>query len=293
MVRSYISRTCMIVEQALDKFTEDRKTPFSQLFQAARYSLLNGGKRLRPVLVFATAEALGVSPPQVLSVACAFEMIHTYSLIHDDLPCMDDDDFRRGKPSLHKAFTEAQAVLAGDYLLTRAFGLIAEAPLLSPEKKVALIRLLSDKAGCGGMVAGQVMDIDAETTPVNDLLALTTIHQYKTGALIQASILAGAIIGEADDEEYGKLASFGNDIGLAFQIVDDVLDVSSGEKKRGSKVSSDIVNGKTTYVTLLGIDNARRQAAELLDRAVNSISNTRTDYTLLKELAACLVNRDN
>jgi geranylgeranyl pyrophosphate synthase len=153
--------------------------------------------------------------------------------------------------------------------------------------------LLSDKAGCGGMVAGQVMDIEAETTPVNGLTALTTIHRYKTGALIQASILAGAIIGEADEEEYGKLASFGNDIGLAFQIIDDVLDVSSGEKKRGSKTSSDIANGKTTYVSLLGVDKARRQAAELLDRAVATISGTRTDYTLLKELAVLLVNRES
>lgn len=289
--KEYLQAKIHLIEERLDSFVPMSDTPYSLLYKAARYSLLGGGKRLRPVLTLATAEALGANEEQALSAACALEMVHVYSLIHDDLPCMDDDDFRRGKPSLHKAFNEGHAVLTGDYLLTRAFEVVANDPHLSADKKVRLIQQIASGAGCNGMIAGQVMDLDAEGKCI-DLQMLQTIHHYKTGALIESSILCGAIVGEATVKEFDALRAFGRDLGLAFQIIDDVLDVTSGSAKRGSVNASDEVNGKTTYVTLLGVEPSQKRAEELFDRALSHLAGTRLENSRLNEIAVSLVKRD-
>jgi geranylgeranyl diphosphate synthase, type II len=291
-IDTYLKTKKAVVEQKLDLLVQEKETPYNSLYTAARYSLLAGGKRLRPILAMATAEIFGKPDHSALSAACALEMIHTYSLIHDDLPCMDDDDFRRGKPSLHKAFGEGHAVLTGDYLLTYAFEVIANDAHLHPQQKVALISLISKNSGCQGMIAGQVMDIHAEGKNI-DLESLKTIHRYKTGALINASILTGAIIGEASPVEFQLLNDFGCDVGLAFQIVDDILDVTCSEVKHGKKTASDSSNNKTTYVTVLGIDEASTTADALCKRAIGHLDQLNQDTSILKDLAKCLVYREN
>jgi geranylgeranyl diphosphate synthase type II len=291
-IETYLKTKAALVEQKLNVLIPEKATDYDSLYKAARYSLLAGGKRLRPILAIATAEAFGKSESTALSAACALEMIHTYSLIHDDLPCMDDDDFRRGKPSLHKAFGEGHAVLTGDYLLTYAFEVVANDPSLHAAQKVALISLIARNCGCQGMIAGQVMDIQAEGKTLT-IESLKQIHRYKTGALINASILTGAIIAEASPAEFQLLNDFGHDIGLAFQIVDDVIDVTSSEIKHGKKVASDAANHKTTYVTLLGIEEARQTADSLYIRSLSHLDQLNQDTSILKALAKCLVHRES
>lgn len=291
-INSYLQAKKTLIEQKLDLLVPEKETPFNSLYQAARYSLLAGGKRLRPILAIATAEIFGKPDHSTLSPACALEMIHTYSLIHDDLPCMDNDDFRRGKPSLHKAFGEGHAVLTGDYLLTYAFEVIANDPNLSPQQKISLVSLVTKNCGCQGMIAGQVMDIQAEGKGI-DLEILKQIHRYKTGALINASILSGAIVGEASPYEFQILNDFGMDIGIAFQIIDDVIDVTSSVAKHGKKIASDAANQKTTYVTLLGIEQARQTAENLYQSSISHLDKLKHDSSILKELAKCLVFREN
>ena len=290
-INTYLKTKASLVEQKLNTLVPEKETAFSSLFKAARYSLLSGGKRLRPILAIATAETFGKSAESTFSVACALEMIHTYSLIHDDLPCMDNDDFRRGKPSLHKAFDEGLAVLTGDYLLTYAFEVIVNDPNLSAQQKVALTSLIAKNSGCQGMIAGQVMDIQAEGKAI-DLESLKHIHKYKTGALINASILAGGIIADVSSIEFQLLNEFGNNIGLAFQIIDDVIDVTSSETKHGKALASDAANNKTTYVTLLGIDSARNAAEALYDCSLEILNKINKDTSTLKSLAKCLVYRE-
>lgn len=288
----YLKTKAQLVEKKLDDLVPLKETAYAMLFEAARYSLLGGGKRLRPVLTIATAETFGKPGESALSAACALEMIHTYSLIHDDLPCMDDDDFRRGKPSLHKAFDEGHAVLTGDYLLTYAFEVVVNDTTLSAQQKVALISLLAKNSGCQGMIAGQVMDIESEGKEIG-LDHLKHIHHYKTGALINASILAGAVIANASPDEFKLLNDFGLDIGLAFQIVDDVIDVTSSEAKRGKAVASDVVNQKTTYVTLLGVEASKETADALYERALSHLAKINSDTSILQALAKRLVHRNS
>lgn len=280
---SYIQSNGDQINQRLNKLVPDRNVPYSQLFQAARYSLLSGGKRLRPILTLATTEVLEGNLEAALSPACTIELIHTYSLIHDDLPCMDDDDYRRGKPTLHKVFSESHAVLAGDFLLTYAFEVIADDPLLSAEQKVALIRVLAKNAGGIGMIAGQLMDLEAEKKQI-DLSTLQLIHKNKTGALITAAIEFGAIVANASPEITETLKQFGRDIGHAFQIIDDVLDDKEG---------SDLTKGKATYVSLLGLEKAQETAYTILSQSLKNLESLPMDTTLLNRLAHHLVNRDN
>jgi geranylgeranyl diphosphate synthase type II len=288
----YLKTKAELIESKLDELVPIKETAYAKLFEAARYSLLGAGKRLRPVLTLATAETFGKPAESALSAACALEMIHTYSLIHDDLPCMDDDDFRRGKPSLHKAFNEGHAVLTGDYLLTYAFEVVVNDPDLSAQQKVALISLLAKNSGCQGMIAGQVMDLQVEGTKIGiDLLK--HIHHYKTGALINASILAGGIIANVTPVEFQLLNDFGQDIGLAFQIVDDVIDVTSSEVKHGKSVASDVANHKTTYVTLLGLDEAQETADALYERSLSHLAKIGKDTSILDALAKRLVHRNS
>lgn len=289
-IATYIKDKSQLVEQRLDALIPEIDTPYAKLFSAARYALLGSGKKLRPILALATAETCGDQAEHALTAACALEMIHAYSLIHDDLPCMDDDDFRRGKPSLHKAFGEGHAVLTGDYLLTYAFEVVADDPTLTSAQKVSLIKLLAHNAGAYGMVGGQVMDIQAENQSIS-LETLKEIHRCKTGALITASILCGGIVAGASESELAILAKFGDEIGLAFQIVDDVIDVISSEQKHGKKISSDAANHKTTYVTLLGVDGAKHAADALYTSSLQHLKKLPYDSTLLHALADRLIHR--
>lgn len=288
----YMQSKNVHIESKLNELIPEKiETPCKQLFQAARYALMSGGKRLRPLLAITTAEAFGMKSEAVLSAACALEMIHTYSLIHDDLPCMDDDDFRRGKPSVHKAFTEGHAVLTGDYLLTYAFEIIARDLHLLPEQKVALINLLAKNSGGEGMIAGQVMDIEAEGRPIT-VNHLKHIHKHKTGAMITASVACGGIVANASPEQMDLLSRFGNDIGLAFQIIDDVIDVTASFQKHGKAVSSDSINNKSTYVTLLGLEPAKQAAQELLIQSHEKLDRLQIDCKYLRELSKRLVERE-
>lgn len=282
----YLKAKATLIEEELDRLVPEQSQPFNQLFQAARYSLLGGGKRLRPILALATCEALGGDEKAALVPACALEMVHTYSMIHDDLPCMDDDDFRRGKPSLHRAFPEAHAVLAGDYLLTYAFETIATAPNLTPQQIVKLVASLSKNAGGDGMIAGQIMDIEANGQHLEDI---NTIYRYKTGALISAAVEFGGIIAGASQKQLKLLSQYAHEIGLAFQIVDDLLDVSVA--KRGNHSSSDASNGKTTYLTLLGPERSHRTAESLLQSALDRLQALPLKTSRLEDLSVRLVQR--
>ncbi len=220
----------------------------------------------------------------------SLELIHTYSLIHDDLPCMDDDDFRRGKPSLHKAFPEGIAVLTGDYLLTYAFEVLADAKDLTSDQKVELILCLSKASGGQGMIAGQAMDISFENKEMR-LATLQDIHIKKTGMLIAAALEFGAIIGKANKAHQTLLKEFGLQLGLAFQIVDDVLDVTASKEKHGREVATDLINGKTTYVSILGIEESKKLAESVTKRALDSLKTLPYDTSILVHLAESLVNR--
>lgn len=280
----------LLVEKTCSELIPLTDKPYNEIFTAARYSLLAGGKRLRPLLALLTAEMLGVSPDQSVVPSTALEMIHTYSLIHDDLPCMDDDDFRRGKPSLHRAFPEGIAVLAGDYLLTYAFEVLVNAKNLSADQKLELISVLSKSSGGDGMIAGQVMDI---MDCALDLTTLQETHLKKTGMLIAASMEFGAIIGKATADNQKLLRQFGLDIGLAFQIIDDILDVTMSKEKHGRLVPTDLINGKTTYVSLMGLEESKRLAKSLTDKALSSLKDLPFNTKPLEILTDSLVNRKN
>ena len=225
------------------------------------YSINAGGKRIRPLLVLATLEDLGVESEDALTVACAAELLHTYSLIHDDLPCMDDDDFRRGKPTNHIVYGEGVAVLAGDALQTLAFGSLTHLSDTSAQDTLRIIRLLSDASGATGMVGGQMLDIEGETKRLS-LSELETIHVNKTGALLSFCIGAGAILAGLDEEKTAKLKDFAYHIGLAFQIQDDILDITSTTEELGKTAGSDVISDKSTYPSLLGLEGAMARLAE-------------------------------
>ena len=291
-MQEYLLNKRLLIDEQLERLVPEKNVPFSQLFSAARYSLLSSGKRIRPILALAVCETLGRYTPTALSPACALELISTYSMIHDDLPCMDDDDFRRGKPTLHKAFPEGHAVLAGDYLLTYSFEILADDPHLTSDQKIKLISTLANSAGGSGMIAGQIMDIEAENKEIS-LEMLQYIHQFKTGALIKASIDFGAILANADQRQRSILNQFGNDIGIAFQIIDDVLDVTSSVQKHGRTIASDVINKKATYVTFLGLEESKQTAIHLLDSAVSKLKLLPYDVSLLVNLAHLIVYRNH
>ena len=237
----------------------------SQVNEAARYSLLAGGKRVRAVLCMAACELLGGKAEQAALFACAVEMLHCYSLIHDDLPCMDNDDFRRGKPSCHKAFGEATALLAGDLLLTEAFEVIAHAPV-SEAARVRAVAALAHGAGSAGMVLGQELDLRYEGQPVGED-TLRLVHRNKTGALINSALQMGAAAAEGGEEDCRRLEQFAYDLGLVFQIVDDVLDVTSTSEELGKPIGSDAENSKTTFATLYGPKGAMELAQTINEEA--------------------------
>lgn len=281
-----------LINDELSRLIPEKDTAHNQLFQAARYSLLGNGKRIRPLLTLATAEALGGDLEAALIPACALEMIHTYSLIHDDLPCMDDDDFRRGRLTLHKQYSAGLATLTGDFLLTYAFQIIAESSNLNPSQKIEIIKVLSIKSGGdAGMIAGQVLDIEAENKTL-DLESLKNIHLKKTGALLCASIELGAISASADESSSLILRQFGEEIGLAFQIIDDILDVTSSIAKHGKTKSSDEARGKSTYASLLGVAKSKELANQLYNSSVEKLKGLNLEASPLKGLAEMIVCRN-
>lgn len=260
-----------------------------EVIEAMKYSLVNGGKRLRPVLCLEFAKACGGDRFDALDFACAVEYIHTYSLIHDDLPCMDDDDMRRGKPSCHKQFGEATALLAGDALLTHAFQIVAGAEL--DDSKIALAcGLLAQNAGVQGMVGGQVIDLKYESESP-DLRQLLSVHRLKTGALISAACLLGCIAAGADDKKIAAASAYAYDLGVAFQIKDDILDVTGSSEELGKPVGSDEDNNKTTYVSLRGIENAQKDVEKLTSAAISRLSEFQ-NTEFLEALSRYLVNRN-
>lgn len=288
---AYLKTKSRLIQENLAELLSKKSLPQDNLYAAAQYSLMAGGKRLRPILTLATAESFGCDPKKTIRSACALELVHTYSLIHDDLPCMDNDDLRRGKPTLHKVFPEAIALLAGDFLLTYAFEIIATDSALSDSQKIKLIATLSQCAGGEGMIGGQVMDIEAENRSIS-LEEIENIHRNKTGAMIAASVIFGGIIADAAEEYLEVLKVYGYTIGLAFQIIDDILDVTQSEEILGKTAKSDIANNKSTYVTLLGLDESRAKAHSLLSTAKELLKGLPIDSELLERISAYIINRE-
>ena len=281
------------VDAQLEQLLPQAIGPAEALFAAMRYSVFNGGKRLRPALCFAAANAIGGgnTTDNTAKVAAAVEAIHAYSLIHDDLPAMDDDDLRRGKPTCHIQFGEATAILAGDALQSLAFQQLTELSDLPAETRLELVSMLSRYAGCAGMVTGQAIDL-AATGQALQFEQLKTMHGYKTGALIEASVLMGAIAtGAAKQQQLDALKQFASAIGLAFQIQDDILDVESSTEQLGKQQGSDAANNKSTYTSILGLEQAREQAAELYQQSMSSLELFAERAEPLRQLASFIVNR--
>ncbi|UOQ42565.1 polyprenyl synthetase family protein [Halobacillus salinarum] len=267
-------------------------TDEGRLREAMLYSVQAGGKRLRPILLLATAEAYGENEIKAMAAACALEMIHTYSLIHDDLPAMDDDDVRRGQMTSHRKFDEATAILAGDALLTLSFQVIAEEENLTSEERIFLVKELSSASGGRGMVAGQMLDMQSEDKQVS-LHALETIHKNKTGRLLNFAVSAGAYIGNASQEERKELVNMGEALGLIFQIQDDILDVTGDAEVMGKPVGSDEGNFKSTYPKLLGLDGAMEQKNNYVQQAQQSLIAAGAEGTMLSKLIDYLSKRDH
>lgn len=277
------------VEHTLLSYLPDANHGQHSVVEAMKYSLMNGGKRLRPVFALEFARACGAARNDALPLACALEYIHTYSLIHDDLPCMDNDDLRRGKPSCHKQFDEATALLAGDALLTHAFEIVADCDL-TDDKKVMAISLLSQNSGVCGMIGGQVIDMILENGNPT-LKQLLTVYKLKTGALISAACLLGCISAGASDEQLAAASKFAYSLGIAFQIQDDILDIVGDEDKLGKPVGSDMNNNKTTYAAIAGVEKAKEDVKRLTEVAIAQLDKfENTEFISL--LAVSLINRE-
>lgn len=289
-----LQETTRRVEQQLQQKITALQITDPRLQEAMTYAVLNGGKRLRPFLIYATCVALGGSKEQADSAAVAMEMVHSYSLVHDDLPAMDDDSLRRGKPTCHIAFDEATAILAGDGLLTAAFEVLANAAEHSVATRLQLVQLLARSAGGAGMVAGQSIDLQHVGKPM-DLTALETMHGYKTGALIEAAVLMGAYCAKTQPtrSEEQALRSYANAIGLAFQVWDDVLDVEGDTSVLGKHQGKDQADSKPTYPALLGLAGAHQKANELVAQAQHALHTLAIDTTILSALADYIVKRDH
>lgn len=289
-ISEYLKSRKEAIDSILPTFIEQLNAP-KTLKDSMLYSLNAGGKRLRPVLLLAVLHSYGKQEELGYRTACAVEMVHTYSLIHDDLPCMDDDDLRRGKPTNHKVFGEAIAVLAGDGLLTESFRVIADCNQLSDPVKIKLIAELSKAAGAEGMVGGQTADMEGENKTIS-LEELEYIHEHKTAKLLEFSIVAGAIIAGATEEEIKKLRVFAHHFGIAFQIRDDILDVEGDEKKIGKPVGSDQDNHKTTYISLLSLEEAKKKLAEHIAKSKAALQGCSMNTELLSSLCDFVGKRD-
>ena len=293
-ISHYLVRRAAEVNEWLDRLVPSETTPPEQLHRAMRYSLLAGGKRLRPVLVLAAGEAFGADTDDLMPAACAIEMIHTYSLIHDDLPAMDNDDLRRGRPTCHKAFGEAVAILAGDALLTQAFRVLAaDAPKRDAERQVRVIREVATAAGTvEALIGGQMADIESEGENV-DGSKLEYIHRSKTGAMIAASVVVGGIVAGANGAQIEKLRAYGQRIGLAFQIADDILDVTSTSERLGKTPGKDQAAHKATYPAIHGIAASQTRAREVVEEAVGIVSSLGLKTQVLEEIAQFIIARSS
>jgi len=292
-LNEYLNGRKALVDQALEKFLPGGGNDPAVIFEAVRYSVFAGGKRLRPILCLEAAAAAGGKTDVVLTTACALEMIHTYSLIHDDLPAMDNDDCRRGKPTSHKVFGEGIAILAGDALLTEAFRLLGDRegmPGVPPERVLQIVCEIAEAAGFFGMVGGQVMDLLAEGGKA-DLQNLFAIHQRKTGALILVSLRAGAILAGAGETKLAALSDYGRRIGLAFQITDDILNVEGDPSLLGKGTGSDAARGKVTFPALIGIEASRLRAEELVREAIVSLESFDDRAAPLRAIARHILER--
>jgi geranylgeranyl diphosphate synthase type II len=298
-LKVYLKEKKGLVDAYLDNCVpvEDRRP--ESLHRSIRYSIQAGGKRVRPILALAAADAVlgrdSSDEPGVMATACSLELIHTYSLIHDDLPAMDDDDLRRGKPTNHKVFGESVAILAGDGLLTYAFDLLTDprhTSGLEPSRLIQIIHEIAVASGGLGMVGGQVVDIESEGKEV-DFATLEYIHTHKTGALLRASVRVGAMAANASDEQLKALTRYGTDVGLAFQIADDILDIVGDEAEIGKDVGSDIERGKKTYPSFVGLEESRLRARELADSSIASLDMFGDAAEPLRVLADYIVSRTN
>jgi len=290
---AYLRERTALVERSLLQVLPPRETRPRRLHEAMHYSMFAGGKRIRPILMLAACEAIGGDVRKVLPAACAIEMIHTYSLIHDDLPAMDDDDFRRGNPTSHRVYGEALAILAGDALLTEAFVLLSDSkswPEVDSQVVCQVMHLLSAASGAAGMVGGQVVDIESEGQRISQD-ELEYVHRHKTGALILAALEVGGLIGGAGEAAMTALQDYGKAVGLAFQVADDVLDVVGDQQELGKDVGSDEERGKATYPTLMGLDGARDYAQNLKQKALEALEPLGTEATPLREIARYIVDR--
>jgi geranylgeranyl diphosphate synthase, type II len=292
-LQSYLGRQLALIEEALDRFMPAVTIRPDRLHESMRYSVLGGGKRIRPVLMLAACEAVGGDARHALPAACAVEMIHAYSLIHDDLPAMDNDDLRRGRLTNHKVYGEATAILAGDGLLTEAFVLLSRSDVLqgvSAADRLVIINLLATHAGTRGMVGGQMVDMEVEGTTI-DLPMLEYIHTHKTGALIKAAVDIGGIIAGASSEQRDALQRYAAAAGLAFQIADDILDVTAVTAELGKRTGSDQQRGKATYPALLGLTEAQQRARELNDIAIAALQPFGDEAGPLRAIARYIIER--
>jgi geranylgeranyl diphosphate synthase type II len=292
-LKAYLQKHRDYVNRTLEAYLPEGRGPAFRVVEAMRYSLFAGGKRLRPILCLAAAEAVGGDATEAMAVACALEMIHTYSLIHDDLPAMDDDDLRRGQPTCHKKFDEATAILAGDGLLTEAFRIIADAAPRFPGREAVLLEVLhlvAQAGGYQGMVGGQMLDLMAEGREITHK-ELETVHRMKTGALLTAAVRAGALVGGGSRQEVTQLTNYGEKFGLAFQITDDILDVEGDANEMGKAVGGDAKRQKATYPSLLGPEQAKTWARKIVESAVADLEPLGERAAPLQELARYLLVR--
>jgi len=290
----YLDNAANQINQALDTLLPD-SGPSDRMIEAMRYSLMAGGKRLRPVLCLAAAEAVGGRIERAIPTACAIEMIHTYSLIHDDLPAMDNDQLRRGRLTSHMAFDEATAILAGDALLTSAFEILtmndSDSAEPDPETVITNMREIAEAAGCKGMIAGQMMDMQAEGNRLSQP-QLQKLHALKTGAMIRVSLRCGARHGRANDQQMEKLTSYGEHVGLAFQVTDDILNVEGDPAEMGKATGTDLKRDKNAYPALLGLEKSKSMAKELIDKALEEIAVLGESAEPLRAIARYVVNRN-
>jgi geranylgeranyl diphosphate synthase type II len=304
-IQKYLNEKKKMVDLVLESYfpnpeAEDDKTDcpslrgrvYSTLCKAIRHSLFSGGKRIRPILSMAAYEAVGGKGEKILPFACALEMIHTYSLIHDDLPAIDNDDYRRGNPTCHKVYGEAVAILAGDGLLTEAFRLMTEESSAEPRVVLDIVNEIARASGLVGMVGGQVVDIESEGKEV-DFPTVEYIHTRKTGSLLLASVRTGVKLGGGDENTLQAFTRYGEDIGLAFQIVDDILNVEGKPERLGKSTGSDLFKKKATYPSLLGMEESKKRARELMNSAIHALSPFGSEVEPLREIARFVVLRDS
>lgn len=303
-LKTYIADKVALVDARLDELLPKQTHRPKRLHEAMRYSIFAGGKRIRPVLVLASAEALGVdhkSEPALLDIAAAFECIHTYSLIHDDLPAMDDDDLRRGRATCHKEFDEATAILAGDALLTIAFEICVNSlknmKTRDAEAIVNIIKELTYGSGSEGMIGGQMADMEAEGLSVEDgdidFAGVQYIHIHKTGALIRSAVRSGAILAKASENDLKNFTKYGENIGLAFQVADDILDIEGSSEELGKTAGADIDRGKATYPSVMGLKESKELAKDLIDKALGSVEPYKDKASALNEIAKYIIERKN